>query len=691
MGILDGISGHLLKPLSEATGSLMDPIDITHPDVYLKIDLNEDGTRFILHFVLLADIPDDGKKHSAIVLHDGTQKTTHDWRRVPPQYIEALTSRLPECTNLESGDQYFYFAEITDVTCLILHHAWPKERLIFTEDARNAYAEVLLNFIKQNKSMQIVADYKEKGIVPAMPEDFIEHPLLPLSDYQKVGFMASLFQPSYALFCEQGTGKTAIAINRIAYEGMVKKRDTGLMYRALIIGPKPVRVNWHEEFQRFATTAGKVAYVKGGNGNKQQIIVDNNTSEDDCNWAATIIGIDSVFGLWDFVKIIPWDLIVYDESHKSKSGSSKRFKFFSKFSSAHHIKQRMIMTGTPIANTMMDLWAQFELTGKGQSGFNKYENYRKFYGKFKVVEQPGKKSVTTLTGLKNLPVIQERLARMSYSITREEAKLKLPPKVYDLAGVDMTKKQALIYKNLAEKLIHEFEDMMDSGIKVSAEHCLTKLLRLAQITSGFVKYDTIVDPITQKKFGGNCEQLDIINPKIEYVLEEIMDEERDPLGKMIIWAHFREDLRALSEKLAELNIMHVGYDTNINKKYRVGDARAAEEIFNGVIDCKVLLANPASAGTGQNFLGYDKRDPKASETYCNREIYFSCDWSMVNRSQSEDRAVRRDARAPSVRITDLIIPGTIDQEIRRRVKNKKRMALEITDVKEILKGLVNGF
>jgi hypothetical protein len=56
---------------------------------------------------------------------------------------------------------------------------------------------------------------------------------------------------------------------------------------------------------------------------------------------------------------------------------------------------------------------------------------------------------------------------------------------------------------------------------------------------------------------------------------------------------------------------------------------------------------------------------------------------MPKRAQSEDRAVRRGTRV-KVRITDLCVPETVDEEIRARVVDKKRMALETQDLRDIL-------
>ena len=69
---------------------------------------------------------------------------------------------------------------------------------------------------------------------------------------------------------------------------------------------------------------------------------------------------------------------------------------------------------------------------------------------------------------------------------------------------------------------------------------------------------------------------------------------------------------------------------------------------------------------------------------------MSCNWSAVQRSQAEDRAHRRGTKR-SVRITDLMVLGTIDEEIRARVLTKRQSAMEIQDVRQILSNVLDSY
>ncbi len=684
---LDTYSNRVLEPLSKATETLLKPLQVL-PNDYLLIGIDEEAKRFVVKIVTMTE-PTNGEEGRRLLCPDGKTRIIDKWN---PSYNARcqFIKRVPEKKEiLGKGDTHSnkWLLAGTDFTVLVIHHSWPRNQVVFGEDAKVLYNYLLMRFMSQSLSANLVARYKVEGYIPPMPEHFMDRPEedRKLSPYQKVGLLASLDQSGYALFMEQGTGKTPITVARINLEGFRKRNNENKMYKALIVCPKQVRTNWAKEFERFSVRPGKVSQLRGGQIERMRCLSDGIMEELDCNWAACIVSIDSVPHMWDAIKIVDWDLIVYDESHKSKNPRSRRFKHFRKYAQFPHIKQRTPLTGTPIANTIMDLWAQFEMMGEGLSGFMSYKNFKSYHGKFKKMELAEGGSIDKLIGLKNVPLIQERLARISFLLTSEEANIQLPDKVYDYAEVDMTTKQAKIYKRIATQLVHEIEGGLD---RMTADHILTKLLRLAQITSGHLTWDKQVDMNTLKTSGGHTEQIDDVNPKVNYVIDEILDPDRDPNGKMLIWACFIEDLRILSQRLTGAGINHVGYHKKISDKHRVKDAEAAEHVLNFDSSCKVFLANPASAGEGLNLIGYDRDHPENSTTYVDREIFVSCNWSYIIRSQGEKRGHRRDARSPSVRITDLVVPNTIDEEIRERLRYKKDMAMEIQDIKQILRKLI---
>jgi SNF2 family DNA or RNA helicase len=90
-------------------------------------------------------------------------------------------------------------------------------------------------------------------------------------------------------------------------------------------------------------------------------------------------------------------------------------------------------------------------------------------------------------------------------------------------------------------------------------------------------------------------------------------------------------------------------------------------------------------------LGYPPHAENSDEytTNANHVVYYVQDWSHPKRAQSEDRCHRRGTRT-NIRVTDLCVPDTIDEEIRDRVMKKRHAASELSDIREILESVLKN-
>ena len=687
----------VVEPLCKATETTFRPVSFRDHE-FLFIDLDADGSKFVTVVQACRPARSDDPQDEVFDHPTRGRLTVDAYRPVSHSAASGWQKRVPESTQRGFGR---YIFATTDFSALVMYHAVPASQVVFkSEEAKTMFRFLITRFMSQSRSAEMIAQFRVQGIVPEMPSDFIDHPELPLTDYQRVALLCSIQQEGRALFMEQGTGKTAVAINRICLEGHRKREGTlpGVkkgMYRALILCPNAVRLNWESEFERFATRPGKTSVLRGGPIHRLKALIDGAKNEEDCDWSACILSIDSVQSMLVPLSKVPWDLVIIDESHYIKNARAKRTKACLEFAYnfAFQCRQRMALTGTPVANVFFDLWAQLEFLGQGLSGFASFSNFRSFHGQYKKTQQGGS-SVQKLIGFKAIPLLQERLARLAFMITKDQANLGLPEKTYSLMEVEMTPNQKKLYSTLAEKLVAECEDLLDAsesgGKKITADHILTKMLRLSQITSGHVRWDGEDDLESCETTPGKIEQIPGGNPKVDAILEFLNEKaDSNPNGKTIIWAHYVEDVRIVSERLTAAGIHHVGYHSNVHADSRQSDAGAAQRYFNSTPDCKVFLGNPASGGTGLNIIGYDPTDPESSSCATDDEIFMSCDWSAVKRSQAEDRAHRRGTRR-NVQIRDLVVPGTIDEEIRARVAGKRQTALLIQDIRDILTNIVSN-
>jgi len=687
----------IIEPLTRATEYQLSPVHPGH-GTYLKLWMDNNGVDFN---ALLIRCEAHEKKQA----HDGDQLlfdfaaedddevfTTYTGAVVKKnnQWVsnrgKTLFRRIPEATALwleqRFGAEQKYGQwklAATDFTVLVIHHCWPKEQIIFAdENTRLLYEYLLKRFYAQTARANMQARFKVAvdPEVPELPHDYDEHATMPLSDYQRVAYMMGLGHEATALHMDRGTGKTPVSIARICTEAKRIRAglngDSRMMY-VLIICPNQVRLNWQREFQRFATIAGKTTILRGTQLKRVQLFRQAMRPEDDCAFTAVIVSYDTLANdLERLFSKVNWDLVVADEAHSIKNSTTKRARAL--FQLRDNSTARMTLTGTPVTNIMLDLWAQLEFLAEGLSGFRSLAKFKEFHGRW---EQNGQGAVESLVGLKNVALLQERLTRVAFAITKEEAGLNLPDKVYDIHEVEMTPAQAEIYVKVRDQIVVEIE----AGLRtktLSTQHILTQLLRLAQICSGHVKWNDDVDEDTGIVLQeGYVEQIDNTNPKLEAVVD--MMKESEAHEKTVIWACFVEDCKQIYDRL-----IAEGYKGGYY--YGATPEKLRDEFvdrFNNEDDFVFLVCNPASAGEGLNLLGYNP-DRDDQETYCNHEIFFSANWSYVQRAQAEDRVHRRGTKMP-VRITDLVVPNTIDEEIRARVTAKGEHARDVQDVQGLLK------
>lgn len=586
--------------------------------------------------------------------------------------------KIPEKKRTDKTDfENEWLFAATDFTAIVISQIWKSDQIIWEEEnARLQYEFLLSRFLFQVSTSIKIANWKVHGEKSKLPQEYMVHPEFPLAEYQEQGFAVSLSKDGFLHRMEQGTGKTPIAINEMCVVGLKMKR----MARILILCPKQVRENWASEIEKFSTVPAKVVIVHGDKIRRINAFVDSIRQEVDCEYSACICGYDSVTCTFDEMSLIEWDMIVLDESHYIRNVSTKRTQAILKL--REKTPTRRCLTGTPIVNSLMDLWPQLEFMAEGLSGFASFKAFKSFYG----VYERSSSGRDQLVGFQNVPLIQERLARVSYHISKKEANLGLPDKTYDKYAVYMTKKQAEVYEQVKSFLSVEMEKLDGSDDQMTINHVLTQMMRLAQITSGFVTTDEKFDPFSmEQKAFRQVKQIESNyqdNPKIKGVLDILSETPNN--CKTIIWACFREDLRLLGEATFNAGYNPVSYYGGVSESNR----SEAVHRFNFDDATRVFIGNPASCSEGLNLIGTDPNKDDWT-TYCGHVIYFSQNWSPVQRSQSEDRSHRRGVKW-NVRYTDLYIPNTIDIEMREVVTGKIQVANDVQNLKAMMKRILDA-
>lgn len=496
--------------------------------------------------------------------------------------------------------------------------------------------------------------------------------------HQQVAVEAAYGAEYFGHLMEMGTGKTKCICDEVL--NYIIRLEANQLLKVVIVCPKSLMINWEREIHQniptdlFYTT---IAQLKGEISSIDTMMA---AFSEPTRIKFFIVSYDSVPAMLDQLLMVKPTMLVCDESHYIKNPESKRYKAVRKL--AEYSSMRRILTGTPVANTVLDLWSQFEVLRPGALGFNTFAAFKREYCK---IEKAG--PFDKITGYKNIDRLKENMSRMSFLVKKEQC-LDLPDKIYDTHYVDMPDKMREIY----EAFSRDFCVLLDDGREISTEFMIVQMLKLSQICCGIVSS-------TEKYLDLDCTQSavdgtgDIEEPqeKVRSVLSQIpgadikMNEMLDDVEelvaegkKVIIWSRFRIDNKILHARLAERNIWSGIYDGSTNER----DRQDIVDAFNNNDDFKVIIGNTGSGGVGLTLLG-TKNCP------CHTAVFYSNDFSYGKREQAEARN-HRIGQVNKVLYRDYIYRGTIEEYIAHKLQQKKDLSETVKNVGELKHFLLHG-
>jgi len=446
---------------------------------------------------------------------------------------------------------------------------------------------------------------------------------------------------TYALFMEMGTGKSKVLVDNIAV-----LYDKGAIRGALIIAPKGVYKNWDEiEFPVHLpdhVEHTKVLWEPNITKRKQMELDTLFDGKDDLKVLimnveafSTTKGLDFAHSFLNI--FLGKALIGIDESTTIKSPTAKRTKNILKIGEL--AKYRRILTGSPVTKSPLDLYTQCKFLDPYHLDEDSYYAFRARYSNM-VKRNFGGRSVQLVVSYRRLDELAKKLEKFSYRVLKEDC-LDLPPKVFTKRIVELSDEQKKMYLTMKNAAIAE-----QDGKVMSSMSALTTLLRLHQITCGTFKADDgTLTPIKNNR------------------ITALMDCLEETDGKVIIWATYREDIKNIVESLkkaygdASTVEYHGGVDSTLRQKQI-----ALFQQKNG--PTRYFVGNPSTGGYGITL------------TAANTVIYYSNNYDLEKRLQSEDRA-HRIGQTGSVTYIDLVAEKTIDDRIIKSLRNKIDIANEI--------------
>jgi SNF2 family DNA or RNA helicase len=454
--------------------------------------------------------------------------------------------------------------------------------------------------------------------------------------HQTEAFEASKDQTCFAFLLDMGTGKTKICLDNIAYQ-----YQSRLIERAVIVAPKGVYLNWIGEIDTHLACAADVGYWKANLKSKEKEKLELLLrSEGRLKILLVNVEAFSTGRVMDYVKSFldagGEASFCIDEATKIKNITANRTKNIIKISRT--ARYRRILTGTPVTNSPLDLYAMFYFLDSRILGFNSFYAFRNTFAITKQQDLANGRRFDVVVGYRNLESLKEKMKPFSFRKLRSEC-VDLPDKVYMTRLIELTDEQQKIYSAMKNTMMAEM-----GGKEVAVTMAISKLMKLHQISCGFMN-DT----------KGSAIELEGANPRLE-ALMDILEEESQ---KVIIYANYRHNIEevyeAVKEKYGKESVVHYYGDTSSD------DMEYAKKEFQDPGSMvRYFVGNPSKAGYGLTL------------TEAGHVIFYSNDYDIEKRQQAEDRA-HRIGQTKTVIYTDIIARGTVDQVITNSLKSKVKI------------------
>ena len=450
------------------------------------------------------------------------------------------------------------------------------------------------------------------------------------------------------IFVTGNSGKTKVMLDNIG-----KLYCGGHITGALVLAPKGVYRNWSEK-EIPTHLADEVdrdvivwdASASDGKKRKMKQAIDN---WDGKKLQFLVFNIESLISekgkklIVEFIKRHSGNVLaLVDESTCIKNHKAKRTKAAIEIGAK--CKARRIATGSPVTNSPLDLYSQCAFLDKSLLGHGSYYSFKYTYADIEKIPNRQGQYYEKVIRYKNLDHLSELLKKFSYRITKKEC-LDLPDKIYMTRDVELTPEQEKVYREMYDYQFALLQN--EEGFKeMSTSVVLTKFLRLHQVLCGTFTSDD-----------GTITRLP--NNRVE-ALKEVLDETS---GKVIIWATYLEDIKAIMEMLEK----EYGKESFVTY-YGATSSEDRTEAINKFQDesspVRFFLGNVQTAGRGITL------------TAASTVVYYSNNFSLELRQQSEDRA-HRLGQKNNVTYIDLVVRGSLDEKIIKSLIEKRNIANEI--------------
>lgn len=429
--------------------------------------------------------------------------------------------------------------------------------------------------------------------------------------------------PDYGLFLDMGLGKTVITLTAI--ESLIYEQFE--VSRVLIIAPKRVAEStWQDEAKKWKHLHRLRFSTILGNREHRAMAVQKDAD-------IYVINRENVAWLFDNFSC-KWDMLVVDESSSFKSPQAVRFKILKK--QLPHFRRRVILTGTPTSNTLMDLWSQMYILDMGERLGKTITAYRRDYFLLDKRNQNVIFSYKLQKGAED--IITKKIRDICMSMKAADY-ITLPRKIVNVVEVKLPDAAKKVYNQMVKDQVVALGDEE----QITAFQAATVANKLLQISNGSVYTDD--------------HGVQVVHREKVNALKEIIEESGGQ--PVLVFYGFRHDVRSIKAEIpgaVELEGKETLDDWNQGK-------------------IKVLLAHPASAGYGLNM-----------QAGGHIVVWYGLTWSLEQYQQANARLYRQGQNKPVI-IHHIVAADTIDERVMWSLRNKKRGQDSLmAAVKEVVEG-----
>jgi SNF2 family DNA or RNA helicase len=476
---------------------------------------------------------------------------------------------------------------------------------------------------------------------------------------------------------EPGLGKTAQAIRSLKY----LQSQGEQVFPALIVCPNTLKKNWSREFKKWWPDSGlNIEIITGTAAQRRKQFEKENVDVYIINWESLRTHSRlSAYGSIALAKcvecgghderttlnkcevhkrdlnLVDFKSVIADEMHRSKDPKSKQSRAL--WAATGDANVRFALTGTPIANNVLDLWAILHWIAPEE-----------WPSKTRWIDRMVDTMLNAFGGMMVLGVKSHMESEFHATVDpRMRRMLKsnvlpwLPEMMFERRDVEMSTKQAKAYKQMRDNMIAELE----SGETLVAASVLTQTTRLSQFASSFA--EIVVDENSGEPKAILAEP----SCKVDALLDDIKNGDFGD-DSVAVCAVSRQLIELLSARLTKEKIPHGLITGAQNEDER---QKAVDDFQSGKI--KWVLFTAQAGGVGITL------------TAARRLVMLQRPWSLVDHKQAIDRIHRIGSEIhDSVIVMDYVTEGTIEERVLQVLETKAENFEQIVRDKDRLLDLL---